>query len=119
MIISDKVKHLIVLSPSEYKTGGVELLHQLVYELNHERLDAHIAYIHEPRNGIIEEYRKYIIDYILLDDITDSSDTLIIIPERYTWLARRFSYCEKAIWWLSLDNYLKRKHVIFAYRKYG
>ena len=102
-----------------YRTGGVELLHQLVFELKQNNIPSQIAYLHNSKNGIIPEYKKYIDDYVFVNEIEDSKDTLLIIPENFTWVARQFSLCEKAIWWLSLDNYLKRKDVLFATKKYG
>ena len=61
-------KEIYVLCPAHLKTGGPELLHQLVYVLNSYGINAHIVYIldeNDPNTNIfiIEEYQKYITSF--------------------------------------------------------
>lgn len=115
-----KVKKIYVLCPTEVKTGGTELLHQLVFSLNKIEKKAFITYISENNNvKICEGFEKYITEYKIKGEIEDNEDNIVIIPERYSFLARSFKKCKKAIWWLSVDNYLIRHDFKFTLKYYG
>lgn len=99
---------IYVLCPAYFKTGGPELLHQLVYTLNNNGLNAVITYFNY--NGIDKNYtdkdfNKYITNFKLVEDVIDDEKNIIIIPEVKIELINKFKNIKKVIWWLSVDNY--------------
>lgn len=119
MIISD-FNRVYVVSPAYSKTGGLELLHQLVFSLNTHGIDAEIAYASvKDGDPINPEYRQYVSSYVRYEEIEDIADTLIIISEHQVHLMQKFTNASVAIWWLSVDNYLKVYTPTTAYRLLG
>lgn len=100
-------KKIYVVCPADIKTGGPELLHQLVFTLNKNGLDASLVYsgIKNHDYKIIEEYRQYIDSYILESDIEDKSENLLIVPETNVRIFEKYKNIQKTIWWLSVDNF--------------
>lgn len=95
---------IFVVCVSKYTTGGIELLHQLVYKLNSLGFKAYMFYVGEDtENPTPDEYKKYNIQYV--NTIEDDSKNLIIVPEVLTMFLYRYEKIRKAIWWLSIDNY--------------
>jgi hypothetical protein len=104
-IITNK-KIIYVFCPANIKTGGPELLHQLVYTLNNNKNKAYITYFGVTnRDPVCQEYKQYVDTYKLPSDVIDSKDNLIIIPETNILISRQYKKIEKAIWWLSVDNF--------------
>jgi hypothetical protein len=115
-----KNSKVYVLCPNTIKTGGTELLHQLVYHLNRKSIEAYICYLSPTSDSnIIKEFQKYVFDFVLFSDIVDEEKNIVIIPERYTYLCDKIHYAQKAIWWLSVDNYLVRTDFSFTLKNYG
>ena len=85
-------------------TGGPELLHQLVDQLRKNGHDATIVYlpIGEPFE-CPEPYRVYDAPQSQLQDETG---VLVIVPEVATATLRMLRHASRAVWWLSVDNYL-------------
>lgn len=83
---------IYVICPAEYKTGGTELLHQLVYTLNKNGLKAYITYfnINRDKEPINESFKKYVSIYKSLDDIIDSKNNIIVLPEIKVDLLKQF-----------------------------
>lgn len=105
-----KAKKIYVFCPANVKTGGPELLHQLVFTLRKNGLDSCLVYtgIQNHDYEIIDEYRQYIDSYLLKRDVEDSHENLVIVPEVDVLALEEFKNIQKAIWWLSVDNfYLK------------
>lgn len=100
-------KRIIVFS-SKSITGGPEVLHQLVDALRTLGHEAYISYypFDEPFE-CHQVYRKYNAPQI---DFVDASDVFYVVPEAATWILRRISHSNAAVWWLSVDNYLAAKH---------
>jgi len=96
-----------VICPAYNKTGGTELAHQLVYELNQIGLSAYITY--DGDEGLNPAFELYVHTYKLIQDIQDERDNVLILPEIYTDLTKRFSEIQIGIWWMSVDNFLKNK----------
>lgn len=119
MIEIKKNTIIYVLCPAYSKTGGPELLHQLVYTLNKEKYNASVVYYDysNDKNYTNHDFKKYIDNYLLIEDIKDNSDNLIIIPETNIELIKKYKNIKTAIWWLSVDNYLIRHDLktIFDY----
>ncbi len=116
------IKSIYVLCPEKNKTGGTELLHQLVYELRENNLNATIAYIRNDglkENPINEAFIKYVGDnYCEIEDIVDCSDNILIIPEISIEYTKKFKHIKKYVWWLSIDNYRKNFDIFFCVKNF-
>ncbi|RRF95916.1 MAG: hypothetical protein DUD27_07085 [Lachnospiraceae bacterium] len=109
-----------VVCPGNYKTGGTELPHQLVYLLNRFGIHAFITYYGKEEDiKIHPEFRKYINDFKSINDIIDDMNNVAIFPEIVPELAEKFNRIQIAIWWMSVDNYYKYDSVWNAIRYYG
>lgn len=103
--ISERTK-IYVAANACYKTGGLELLHQLVFELNRLGHDATIVYFNTKREGNINpEFKKYVSTYITREGVEDDEDNVLIVPETRVQLLQGFRRIQKCVWWLSVDNY--------------
>ena len=99
---------IYVAAPSGVATGGPELLHQLVYHIRRDLgLDAYVYYYgREPRDSPIPDaYREYGTPYVRRID--DESANVLVVPEVFPalLLLRRYQRIQKAVWWLSVDNF--------------
>ena len=94
--------------PANLATGGPEALHQLGNILKNEfKKDIQIFYIPKDHNNPVHtNYIKYNLEFT--NKIHDDSKNLLIIPEYFNFLieAQKFNKISKAIWWLSIDNYI-------------
>lgn len=108
---------IYVLCPANVKTGGTELLHQLVKELNHIGKNAYITYLEIPEGGQVmnEAFACYADTYRTKADIEDRAENILVVPEIYCTVMEQYQSIQKYIWWLSVDNYLI--HNSFADRK--
>ncbi len=98
---------IYVACPANAATGGIELLHQLVYELNKLGLMAFMYYYEKKDNNPIHEsYINYGNPYV--DIIEDNINNIFIIPEIKTNFIYDFKEIQKVIWWMSVDNYYKQ-----------
>lgn len=102
-----KADKIYVFCPANIKTGGPELLHQLVYTLNLFKKNAYIVYtgINNKQTEIEDEYKQYISSYLLPTEVEDRETNIAIVPETMVLELKRYSYIQKAIWWLSVDNF--------------
>lgn len=122
--ISSK-SNIFVVCPAYSKTGGMELLHQLVYTLNDEGAHAVIAYTgvntHRTDPPTNPEYKHYIDSYICFEDIPDEVGTIVVFPEVDAYLIHKFNHAQIYFWWLSIDNYLKvySASYYFRHRMFG
>ena len=121
MLKCTKNETIYVVCPAEYKTGGTELLHQLVHTLNENELNAYITYfnIKADKNPINNAFKKYVSTYKSLDSIVDNEENVIVLPEIKANLAKKFKKSRTAIWWLSVDNYLKTYNAKYAFELIG
>lgn len=108
---------IYVLCPANVKTGGTELLHQLVKELNNIGKNAYITYLEIPEDGPVmnEAFSCYADGYRTKEDIEDCAENILVVPEIYCTFMEQYHAIRKYIWWLSVDNYLV--HNSFADRK--
>ena len=103
----DKKTNIYVACPANVATGGPELLHQLVYELNKLGLVAYMYYYgKEDINPVHQAYIKYENPYV--ENIEDNTKNIFIVPEVKTNFIYDFKKIQKIIWWLSVDNYYKQ-----------
>jgi hypothetical protein len=102
-----KESKIYVACSIKSNSGGAESLHQLV---NHFKLLKKQAFIYyfdllddeKVRNN---KFKEYNISYV--KNIEDEKNNFIIVPETATELLYKFKNIRKAIWWLSVDFYLK------------
>ena len=94
---------IYVLSPL-FRTGGVELLHQLAHELS-KYTDVVMCYA--DHGSLIDEYAQYQTDHIFIEDLSDNTD-FVIVPE--IWARMAIGRHKKVIFWESVDNYLARSN---------
>lgn len=101
------MKTLIVACPGDCVTGGPELLHQLVCEVN--RLGGEAKMLYLPTSQMFAVPDQYL-DYCSNSSRATAadlqrSDVLLVVPETLIELSR---VCkgETVIWWQSVDNYL-------------
>ncbi len=100
------MKKIYVICPAYYKTGGTELLHQLVFVLNSHGYSSEIVYPNATsEQNINPAFKKYCSDYARLSDVKNE-DALFVISEIQTNLLLTSLLPQKCvIWWESVDNY--------------
>lgn len=103
---------IYVVCPSNNKTGGTELLHQLVFQLNQINgifKKAIITYYFEgnydKNNPTPNDFKQYVSEYCLVSDIVDSFENIVIFPEVCIGKHRKYKHIQKIVWWLSVDNF--------------
>jgi hypothetical protein len=102
-------KKILVVCPAGAITGGPEALHQLVNHMRHLGLPAYIVYLPFDRDALPPlPYQHYV---TTTHQYEDEEGNLIIFPEVYPMLALKVKRAKAAIWWLSLENFLERRHV--------
>lgn len=105
---SFKFKDVYCICPASIKTGGTELLHQLVYWINKLGGNANIAYVNAEQNGgyTPAEFSMYVAGHITsLEDIDDEDCNAIVIPEGWAYICADINNAEILFWWLSVDNF--------------
>lgn len=120
MLTCSKKNKIYVICPANVKTGGTELLHQLVNTLNSLELIAYMVYIGKNKKIKIEtpkEFEKYIVNYITLEEIEDKTDNIVVLPEFYVNLSVKIKNCKVIVWWLSVDNYLLHYNLKTVFNK--
>jgi Domain of unknown function (DUF4422) len=105
----ERFKKILVVCPSNTVTGGPEALHQLVAHMRDLGLNAYIVYLPFDRFAVTPpQYRKY---EAPVGAYEDNEGDLIIFPEVFPMLALKVHKAQAALWWLSLENFLERRHV--------
>lgn len=125
MTFLKKSKKIYVLCPAYVKTGGPELLHQLVFTLNKLHKKAYITYfdINDSTDNSLTnpDFKKYVTTYKVLRDIEDDSENIVIIPESMPAInyTKKIKKAKKVVWWLSVDNYTKYHGIIKPIKNFG
>ncbi len=109
MVIMNKYNKILVVCPSGAITGGPEALHQLVAHMNNLGLPAYMVYL--PFDKVAEAPEPYKCYKAPVARYEDVIGNLIIFPEVLPMLALKVRYAKSALWWLSLENFLERRHV--------
>lgn len=109
--------------PAFNKTGGTELAHQLVKTLLENGKNAYILYYDTNKIGdnslINPAFTKYVSEYVTLNQVDDKAKNILVVPEIRIELLSSFNKLQKAIWWMSVDNYLKNNGFMNAVKFYG
>jgi len=104
-------KRIVVFCSPYYKTGGTELLHQLVYKINELGLaNAFICYgfldWKIEMNPTPPSFIKYLSRSNEVVDISKIVDSdYLIFPETMIPITQAFNKNFKWLWWLSVDNF--------------
>lgn len=110
-----------IFSPVNYITGGVELCHQMCFELTTLNQESYMQYyLLQPTITTEAEinmtlvpvdsaapavYQKYNTTHITDGCLTQTDDSVMIFNEGYTQVIP-FAKChKKVLWWMSIDNY--------------
>ncbi|WP_278702005.1 hypothetical protein [Phocaeicola sartorii] len=96
---------IYVLTPVIPATGGTELLQQLVFKLRQFGADAYIYYL-----DIYEDSPVYTVfnshyNNPIATEIEDKANNVMIVPENAITYLFKHKRIQKAVWWLSVDNY--------------
>lgn len=96
---------IFIACPAHFATGGTELLHQLYFELKKytDRVKMYYLRVNDPQSPTADRFKKYQVEYTY--EVTDESNSALIVPEVLTSMLRDFQHLKKYIWWLSVDNY--------------
>lgn len=114
------MKKYYVLCPPRLKTGGTELLHQLVSEIKNDGRNCHIAYTKRVADPVNQRFSDYIgKSYVFVDDIPDVKESVVIYPETEFEQSLKFHHTYNIAWWLSVDNYLKFTSIVKAFKLMG
>ncbi len=102
---------IYVLCPAGVKSGGPELLHQLVFHLTRLGADAYIVYISESDTERIKQCHPDFIKYVSgrvckQENIEFSTGNAMVIPEAWPVFLKYAGNTEKIFWWLSVDNFI-------------
>lgn len=119
MLQVNKNTSIYVVCPSFYKTGGTELEHQLVSEMNKIGCRAYITYYGEGQHRINTAFKRYVSSYKDIQEIKDNKDNILILPEIRVDLLNNYSQIQKCVWWMSVDNYLKVNNLTSEVKCFG
>ncbi len=110
-----------VACPAFNKTGGTELAHQLVYALNQSKVHSAILYYDYKDNGqsINPAFEKYVSCFSILNQVQDKAENVFIAPEINIDILNHFHNIQKCVWWMSIDNFVKRDGLKNAAAFYG
>ena len=97
-------KSYYVYYPRGARTGGPIALHQLAASMRRAGLEAALV----PFPGTedqpdVAEYRVFEVP-VHLGKVPDTPQSVVIVPEAYVPIARRFRRATTVIWWLSIDK---------------
>ena len=83
---------IYVLCPADVKTGGTELLHQLVKTLTDVKVPAGIVYteISEEHPGMNPAFLEYTDGYLREEEIEDEKGNILVVPEIYCERTARY-----------------------------
>lgn len=108
-------KKILVVCPAGAVTGGPEALHQLAAHMNTLGLPAYMCYLPFGQSATAPKpYERYLTQSAPYED---APGNLIVFPEVDPMLALKVKYAQAALWWLSLENFLERRHVSPLYDK--
>ena len=89
MIKINNYTKIYVFCPAKIATGGPELLHQLVENLNRLNYNAFLYYYpNNIENPTHDRFKKYNIN--ICNHIEDNSNNILIIPETNTEFINKF-----------------------------
>ena len=105
---------IIIISNLSYKTGGTELSVQLCDQLKKQgKVESYLCNFPFNKKMVIDQYfENYEIELLSLNHVTEKD--VIILPEVYTYLHKKFIKNKTIIWWMSVDNYINSKKLRYC-----
>ncbi|AKD24589.1 hypothetical protein CL55_00002560 [Polynucleobacter duraquae] len=103
-----KFKKILVVCPAGAVSGGPEALHQLTAHMNSLGLPAFMCY--QPFTASAKPPAAYECYQTQSAPYEDMAGNLIIFPEIDPMPALKVKNAQAALWWLSLENFLERRH---------
>lgn len=98
---------IYIISESHSSSGGPESLQQLAYYLRKNGYDSYLYYV-DDINGITpNKFNEY--NNRVAKTIEDQTENIMIVPESYSEVLKKYKSIHKVIWWLSLDFYLNNR----------
>lgn len=112
-----------IISPANFETGGVELLHQLVYKLNKINDNCAVVYYYNYdfsnlKHPTPDAYIKYT-EGDFVTKIIDDKQHILVVPEIYTNYIANYKNLKIVVWWLSVDNFYNSIECINKRKKYS
>ena len=102
---------IIIPTPANIHTGGVELLHQLCSQLLQFGLDAKILYYARTENESVnredpvdDAYKKYHLPNV--EHFLDTKHNVWIVNEGATQFLYNIQKCQRVLWWMSVYSYV-------------
>lgn len=99
---------IYIACPANTISGGPELLHQFSYELTRRNVENYMVYYDQGDRGVDpmpERYRKYSVK--IAEQYVDDADSVYVLPEVRVHFCVQCQKGRAAIWWMSVDNYMK------------
>jgi hypothetical protein len=98
------MKKVFIVAPANLTSGGPELCHQLADTLNREKERAFIVYFpFQPDHTVPAPYQHYNVRPASLRQVEAGS--VVVLPEVFAGLTKRFAKTQIYLWWLSVDNF--------------
>lgn len=121
MFSIDEKSKIYVVCPYYNKTGGTELAHQLVHTICRLKGNAQIVYYGDAssKREINPAFMQYVKDYMDISQVEDKENNVIVLPEIRLDLADSWKKIQKCVWWMSVDNFLKRDGIQGFLTYYG
>jgi hypothetical protein len=98
-----------IVAPAKVYTGGPTALFQLCHALRRVfGIDSYVAFydMKSHEDPVHDNYKHFQCPWISINEVYDSIDNVIIVPETATFLLPRFNKIRKIIYWLAVDNYV-------------
>jgi len=103
-----KFNKILIVCPEGAVTGGPEALHQLAAHMNSFGLPAFMCYV--PFDKPSNAPKPYVRYNTQSAPYEDAKGNFIIFPEIEPMPALKVKHATAALWWLSLENFLERRH---------
>lgn len=103
-----RYERIYVLCPALYRSGGPEVLHQLVHCINSLGGRADIAYVWTDDKEVYgnPDLIAYVAGHIVkVEDISDRPGIAVVSPEIYVEYLAEYEQADAFLWWLSADNF--------------
>ena len=116
-----KYDKVFCVCPSQVKSGGPELMHQLTACINSHGGQADIAYINSQDAGgwAVPELADYVPGHVTtFEKIDDNNTTAVVIPEGWPYAVNNVKNAHIFFWWLSVDNYISVFSTQYEAQKY-
>lgn len=95
---------IYIVSKGNYVSGGPETLHQTAKLFASMGENVGLYYVQPHTMEVPQRFKEY--NTKVVNNIIDSPDNIIIVPETLTYVLKKYKRIKKCIWWLSLENYL-------------